>query len=91
MKTHADIVDQLKTMEATLREEFAVTQMGLVSANVEYKPVASVRLFVVGPGTAAFGPLEEYLADKLGLTVQIIARADANGTFRYVFTSPRLE
>ena len=91
MKTHADIIDQLKTMEATLREEFAVTQMGLVSTNVEYKPVASVRLFVVGPEPAAFGPLEEYLADKLGLTVEVIARANANGTFRYVFTPPRAE
>ncbi len=91
MKTHADIIDQLKTLETNLREEFAVTQMGLVSTNVEYKPVASVRLFVVGPAPAAFGPLEEYLADKLGLTVEVIARASANGTFRYVFTSPRPE
>jgi hypothetical protein len=91
MKTHADTIDQLKTMEAILREEFAVTQMGLVSANVEYKPVASVRLFVVGPGPAAFGPLEEYLAGKLGLTVEVIARSSANGTFRYVFTSPHAE
>lgn len=91
MKTHADIIDQLKTMEANLREEFAVTQMGLVSTNVEYKPVAAVRLFVVGPGPDAFGPLEQYLADKLGITVEVIARANANGTFRYVFTSPRPE
>jgi len=91
MKTHADIIDQLKTMEAPLRAEFAVTEMGLVSANVEYKPVASVRLFVVGPRPDDFGPLEQHLADKLGLTVEIIARANANGTFRFVFTSPRPE
>ncbi len=91
MKTHADIIDQLKTMETSLRAEYAVTELGLVSANVEYKPVASVRLFVVGPGPEAFGRLEEHLTDKLGLTVGVIARANANGTFRFVFTSPRPE
>ena len=78
-------------MENTLRSEFAIREMGLVSTNVEYKPVSGVRLFVVGPEPAAFGPLQTYLADKLDVAVEVIARANANGTFRFVFTSPRPE
>lgn len=91
MKTHADIIDQLKSIEAELRGQFAVSQLGLVSSQVIFKPVAAVRLFVVGPDPTAFGPLEAYLTEKLGVAVEVIARANANGTFRYVFTTPRPE
>jgi hypothetical protein len=91
LKTHADIIDQLKSIEADLRDEFAVSQMGLVSSRVIFKPVAAVRLFVVGPDPAAFGSLEAYLAEKLGVAVEVIARANANGAFRYVFTTPSPE
>jgi hypothetical protein len=63
--------------------------MGLVSANVEYKPVAAVRLFVVGPAPGEFGPLAAYLTDELGLDVEVIAKANANGFFRYIFAPPR--
>ncbi len=89
MKTHADIVDALREMENTLRVRFAVREMGLVSARVEYKPVSAVRLFVVGPEPVAFGPLETYLAAELGLVVEVIAKTSANGTFRFVFAPPR--
>lgn len=89
MKTHADIIDILKTLESTLKDRFAVTEMGLVSAKVEYKPVAAVRLFVVGPAPAALGTLAAYLADELGLDVEVIPKTSANGFFRYVFAPPR--
>lgn len=89
MKTHADVVNSLKTMENTLRNTFAVSEMGLVSAHVEYKPVSSVRLFVVGPAPDQYGPLASYLVDELGLDVEVIAKASANGAFRYVFAPPR--
>lgn len=89
MKTHADIVDALRGQESTLRGRFAVREMGLVSAQVEYKPVAAVRLFVVGPEPASFGSLADYLAAELGLAVEVIPKTSANGAFRYIFAPPR--
>jgi len=89
VKTHADTVDLLKTLEATLKDRFAVTEMGLVSTKVEYKPVAAVRLFVVGPEPDTFGQLAAYLAGELDLAVEVIPKANANGFFRYVFAPPR--
>ncbi len=89
MKTHADVVDALRLLESVLRDRFAVQEMGLVSAKVEYKPVATVSLFVVGPQPADFGPLESYLAAELDLAVAVIPKTSANGTFRYVFAPPR--
>jgi len=89
VKTHADIIDHLKTLENILKDKFAVTEMGLVSPRVEYKPVAAVRLFVVGPAPDAFAPLEAYLTEELGLVVEVIAKTRANGFFRYAFAPPR--
>jgi hypothetical protein len=89
VKTHADIIDHLRTRENILKDDFAVEEMGLVSSRVEYKPVASVRLFVAGPAPDAFGPLEAYLAEELELTVEVIPKTRANGFFRYVFAPPR--
>ncbi len=89
MKTHADIVSILRAEENTLKTEFGMSELGLVSTNVEYRPVANVRLFVDGMEPAGFERLESYLATELGLTVEVIARATANGTFRYAFTRPR--
>ncbi|MDR3560706.1 MAG: hypothetical protein P4N59_04595 [Negativicutes bacterium] len=89
MKTHAAIVSMLRTQEKTLTAEFGVREMGLVSSNVEYKPVSSVCLFVGGLEPSGFERLQSYLEELLGLTVQVIARANANGAFRHVFTQPR--
>ncbi len=72
-----------------LKDKFAVNEMGLVSAKVEYKPVAAVRLFVVGPAPAELDSLEAYLADELDLAVEVIPKTSANGFFRYVFAPPR--
>lgn len=89
MKTHADAIDHLKTLESTLKDKFAVSEMGLVSSKVEYKPVASIRLFVVGPAADQHGQLADYLTDELDLDVEVIPKTSANGFFRYVFAQPR--
>jgi hypothetical protein len=86
MKTHAAIVTILKAEEDILRSEFGVCEMGLVSANVEYKPVSSVCLFVGGLEPSGFKQVKTYLETLLGLTVDVIAKANANGAFRRVFT-----
>jgi len=90
MKTHAAIVSLLRAQEETLMTEFGVSEMGLVSTNVEYKPVSSVCLFVGGLEQSGFERVKCYLEDQLGLTVEVIARANANGAFRHIFTRPRL-
>jgi hypothetical protein len=89
MKTHAAIVSILREQEQTLMSEFRVSEMGLVSTNVEYKPVSSVCLFVGGLEPAGFERVKHYLEAQLDLTVEVIARANANGAFRHVFTRPR--
>jgi len=89
MKTHADIVSILRNEESALKTEFGMSELGLVSANVEFKPVANVRLFVDGMESSGFERLESYLSKELELTVEVIARSGANGTFRYAFTRPR--
>jgi len=89
MKTHADIVSLLREQENTLRTEFGISELGLVSNNVEYKPVSSVRLFVAGIEPSGFERLQHYLTTELGIAVEVIARANANGTFRRVFNELR--
>ncbi|MDR3592231.1 MAG: hypothetical protein P4N41_21440 [Negativicutes bacterium] len=89
MKTHASIVSILRAQEKTLMADFGVSEMGLVSTNVEYKPVSSVCLFVGGLEPTGFEQLKQYLEGQLELTVEVIARANANGTFRHIFTRPR--
>lgn len=76
----------LKARESTLKTEFSISEMGLVSANVDYNPVSSVCLFVGGLEPAGFGRLKSYLVAELGLTVEVIEKKKANGSFRYVFT-----
>lgn len=86
VKTHAEIVNMLKERERTLKTEFGLSDMGLVSASVEYKPVPSVCVFVGGLAPAGFDRLKTYLVAELGLPVEVIEMAKANGSFRYVFT-----
>lgn len=81
----------LKARESTLITEFGISEMGLVSANVEYKPVSSVCFFISGLEPAGFGRLKSYLGAEIGLTVEVIEKTKANGSFRYVFTRPRRE
>jgi hypothetical protein len=89
MKTHAAIVSILRAQEETLMAEYGVSEMGLVSTNVEYKPVSSVCLFVGGLEPSGFERVKNYLEAQLEMSVEVIARANANGAFRHVFTRPR--
>lgn len=91
MKTHATIVNILRTQEKTLKTDFGVYELGLVSPKVEYKPVSSICLFVGGLEASGYERLKSYLEAELGLTVEVIARANANGAFRHVFTRTRTE
>jgi hypothetical protein len=79
----------LREQENVLKTEFGVDELGIVSPKVEYKPVSSVCLFVGGLEPVGFEQVKTYLAKKLDLTVEIIAKAKANGTFRYVFTQSK--
>lgn len=89
MKTHAEIVNRLRAAEETLRADFGVQAMGLVSDKVEYRPVSDVCIFVEGLEPAGFERVKHYLETLLGLDVKVIAKANANGAFRRVFTQPR--
>jgi hypothetical protein len=86
MKTHADIIDILQEQEDFLKTQFSIREMGLVSPSVEYKPVSSVRFFVEGIETSRLEQLKTYLETELGILVELVAKAAANGSFRYAFT-----
>ncbi len=89
MRTHAEIVSMLRAREISLKTEFGLSDMGLVSASVDYKPVASVGILVCGLAPAGFDRLKAYLTAELGMPVKVIEMAKANGNFRYVFTRRR--
>ncbi len=90
MNTHAEIVSMLRAREKTLKAEFGLSDLGLlVSASVDYKPVTSVRVFVGGLAPTGFDCLKAYLVTELGMPVEVIEMAKANGSFRYVFTRRR--
>lgn|GEM_PF-2587584 len=85
MKTHADIVDIIRAQEIAIRTEFGVHEIGIVSPKVEYKPVGDVCLFVEGVEPDRLLQLKSYLEAELDIFVQIVAKATANGAFRYAF------
>jgi predicted nucleotidyltransferase len=86
MKTHADIINILQKQENYLKTEFSIREIGLVSPSVEYKPVSNVRFFVEGVETSKLVQLKAYLETELGILVELVAKAAANGSFRYAFT-----
>lgn len=89
MKTHADIVDILRAQEDALKTEFGIHELGIVSPKVEYGPVADVCLFVDGGVSSRLEQLKSYLETELGVMVQLVAKAAANGSFRYAFTAAK--
>lgn len=89
MRTHAEILTILRAQESILKDQFGISEMGLVSVNVEYKPVLSVCLFVSGLEPTGFGRLSSYLNTELGVSVEVIEKTKANGSFRYAFSSFR--
>lgn len=89
MKTHADIVDILRAQEAAFKAEFGIHELGIVSPKVEYGPVADVCLFVDGIEPSRLEHLKSYLETELGILVQLVAKAAANGSFRYAFTASK--
>lgn len=89
MKTHADIVNLLRLQETVLKTDFGVREMGLVSPKTEYNPVANVCIFVEGVETTSFDQLRGYIETALDMPAQLISKAAASGSFRYVFTAAK--
>jgi hypothetical protein len=86
MKTHADIIGILQNQESTLKARFSIREIGLISPSIEYKPVSSVCFFVEGVEASRLVQLKAYLETELGILVELVAKAAANGSFRYAFT-----
>lgn len=79
----------MRAREITLKTEFGNSDMGLISASVDYKPVASVRICVGVLALAGFDRLKAYLVAELVMPVEVIEMAKANGSFRYLHAADR--